>query len=231
MGAVATKHDARLRLGRRRAGAALAAYGFSGLIVVALGLALVSGLLDGDRGPFGLDVQRRAIVKVLETTERTLEDAETAARDAGQSMSGTSTATGDGSRFASEMATTLRTLASSLRFSLFGSQPFVGAADQFESVARQADRVAADLVGAASSMRLSSADLSSIADDLAAMRRDVAQLRADAGTAFDIGPWRILLAGLLLWLALPAAVSLWLGLRWWRPRWLTGLRDRRRDRR
>jgi hypothetical protein len=229
MGVVASQHDTRLRRSRRRAGTALAAYGVSGLVVVALGLALVSGLLDGDRGPFGLDVQRRAIVKLLETTERTLEDAETAARDANRSMSATSTATGDGSRFASEMATTLRTLASSLRFSLLGSQPFVGAADQFDGVAQQADRVATDLEGAASSMRLSSDDLASIADDLAAMRRDVAQLRADAGTAFDIGPWRILIAGLLLWLALPAAVSLWLGLRWWRPRWLTRPRDRRPD--
>jgi hypothetical protein len=235
MDPAASQHDARLSdasaaVDRRRAGVALTAYGVSGLIVVLVGLLVVSGVLDGDRGPFGLDVQRRAIVDVLESSSQTLVDAEAAARDADESLTGTASSTADGSAFASQLGGALRTLSSSLRISVLGSQPFAGAADEFERVAQQADRVAADLDGASSSMRLTSEDLASIADDLASMRADVDRLRDEAGTAVDVGPWRVMLALLFAWLAIPAAVSLWLGLRWWRPAWVARLDRRRRAR-
>jgi hypothetical protein len=233
MAAAPSQHDPRLTnasrgsADRRRAGAALTAYGVVGLFVVLVGLIVVSGVLDGDRGPFGLDVQRRAIGDVLESSSRTLEHAEAAARDADASLTGTAGSTGDGSLFVTQLGGALRTLSSSLRISLFGGQPFAAPAGEFERVAGQADRVAADLDRAASSMRLTSHDLASIATELAAMRADVDRLRDETRNAFEVGPWRLMLALLLVWLAIPAAVSLAFGLDWWRPEWTARVRDRR----
>jgi hypothetical protein len=207
---------------RRRAGMALTAYGAIGLVLLGLTLAFVLGAFDASGGPLGLEGQRTAMVQTLDATAATLTDAEAAARDAGASLSSTSSAATDGSRFTADLGTTLRNLAASLRVSILGSQPFAGPAEDMDRVAGQAATVATDLEQAAASIGRGAGDMGSLAVDLAAMRARIEGMKTSL-VAIDVGRWRWVAAAIVAWLAVPAAVSLWLGLRWWRPRRLAAL--------
>jgi hypothetical protein len=201
---------------RRRAGVALTIYGAVGLALLALAMAFVLGAFDGGNGPLGLDAQRRGLSDLLDASSVAVRDAEAAARDADAAMSSTASAAGDGSRFVGDLGVTLHTLAVSLRLSILGSQPFAGPADDFERVSAQAAGVAADLDAAAASIRLGSQDMASLANDLAGMRANIEQVKSNLG-AIDVGRWRWVAAAIVAWLAIPAVLSLWLGLRWWQP--------------
>jgi hypothetical protein len=201
---------------RRRAGVALTAYGIVGLALLGVAMAFVLGAFDDGRGPLGLEAQRRGIIELLDASSLALGDAEATARDGDDGLSSIATTAGDGSRFTADLGSTLRNLASSLRLSILGSQPFAGPADDFDRVALQAAGVAADLDEAAASIRLASEDMGSVGDDLAAMRGRIARVKADLA-AIDVPRWRWLSTAIIAWLAVPAVVSLWLGLRWWQP--------------
>jgi hypothetical protein len=203
-------------LDRRRAGIALTAYGAAGLVLLGLAMAFVVGAFDDGRGPLGLEAQRRGLLELLDASNVALIDAEATAHDADAGMSSTASAARDGSRFVADLGATLRNLATSLRLSILGSQPFAGPADDFDRVAAQAARVAADLDQAAASIDLSSEDMGSLASDLAAMRGRIGQVKANLA-GIDAGRWRLLAAAMIVWLAIPAVLSLWLGLRWWQP--------------
>ena len=202
---------------RRRLGAALTAYGAVGVVLLGAAAILVAGLFDGGRGPLGLEAERGQLVEVLEATGRALGDAETAARDADNSLAATATAAGSGSRFTADLGTTLRGLAASLRISILGNQPFAGPADDFERVAGQASGVATDLDAAAASLRLGAEGMHVLADDLAEMRAEVVRVRDGMKDLLQLDQWRFAAAAILAWLAVPAALSLVVGLRWWRP--------------
>jgi hypothetical protein len=204
------------RLDRRRAGIALTAYGAAGLVLLGLAMAFVVGAFDDGRGPLGLEAQRDGLLELLDASNVALIDAEATARDADNGMSSTALAARDGSRFVADLGATLRNLAASLRLSILGSQPFAGPADDFDRVAAQAARVAADLDEAAASIALSSEDMGSLASDLAAMRGRIDRVKANLA-GIDVGRWRWLAAAMVAWLAIPAVLSLWLGLRWWQP--------------
>jgi hypothetical protein len=210
---------------RRRAGMALTAYGVIGLVLLGLTLAFVLGAFDGAGGPLGLEAQRSAMVQTLDATAVTLTDAEAAARDAGAALMSTSSAATDGSRFTADLGTTLRNLAASLRLTILGTQPFAGPADDMDRVAGQAGSVATDLEQAAASIGRGAVDMRSIAVDLAAMRARIDGMKTSL-VAIDVGRWRWIAAAIVAWLAVPAAVSLWLGLRWWQPRRLAAPRAR-----
>jgi hypothetical protein len=201
---------------RRRAGVALTGYGAAGLLLLGLAMAFVLGAFDGDGGPLGLDAQRRGLSDLLDASSVAVGDAEAAARDADAAMSSTASAAGDGSRFVGDLGLTLHNLAVTLRLSILGSQPFAGPADDFERVAAQAGGVAADLDAAAAAIRLGSEDMGSLANDLAAMRTNIERVKSNLA-GIDVGRWRWVTAAIIAWLAIPAVLSLWLGLRWWQP--------------
>jgi methyl-accepting chemotaxis protein len=201
---------------RRRAGIVLTAYGAAGLVLLGIAMAFVLGAFDDGRGPLGLEAQRGGLLELLDSSRLVLADAEAAARDADDGLSSTSDAARDASRFTADLSLTLRSLAASLRLSILGSQPFAGPADDFDRVAGQAAGVAADLDQAAASIALASEDMGSLASDLGAMRARIDGVKANLA-GIDAGRWRSLAAAVLAWLAMPALVSLWLGLRWWQP--------------
>lgn len=209
---------------RRRIGAALTAYGAIGIVLLGTAAILVAGLLDGGRGPLGLEAERRQLIELLDATGRALRDAETATRDADDSLAATAVAAASGARFSADLGTTLRGLAASLRISILGNQPFAGAADDFDRVAGQASGVAADLDAAAASLRLGAEDMHVLADDLADMRAEVLRVRDGMKDLLQLDQWRFAAAAILAWLAVPAALSLVVGIRWWRP----AMRRRRR---
>ena len=203
-------------LDRRRAGRALTAYGAAGLVLLGFAMAFVLGAFDDGRGPLGLEAQRRGLLELLDASNLALVDAEVTARDAGDSLSSTASAARDGSRFVADLGNTLRNLASSLRLSILGNQPFAGPADDFDRVAAQAAGVAADLDQAAASIARGSDDMGSLASDVAAMRFRIDRVKTNLA-GIDAGRWRWLAAAIVAWLAIPALLSLWLGLRWWQP--------------
>lgn len=201
---------------RRRAGMVLTGYGAAGLLLLGLAMAFVIGAFDDGRGPLGLEAQRRGLLELLDASKLALVDAEATARDADDGLSSTAAAARDGSRFVGDLGLTLRNLAASLRLSILGNQPFAGPADDFDRVAAQASTVAADLDQAATSIALGSEDMGALASDLAAMRSRIDRVKSNLAE-IDAGRWRWLAAAIVLWLAVPAVLSLWLGLRWWQP--------------
>ena len=196
---------------------ALTFYGLAGLALLGFSIAFVLGAFDGGRGPLGLDATRRQLVELLDSSSQILTDAQVAARNANDSLGAASSAATSGSHFTADLGTTLHDLAASLRISILGSQPFAGPADGFDRVAGQAAAVAADLDRAAASISLGGQDMGSLAVDLGRMRAQVNSARAGLADTLDAGRWRLLGAAILAWLGVPAVVSLWLGLRWWRP--------------
>jgi hypothetical protein len=202
-------------VGRRLVGVGLALYGALSLILILILLALViAPPRDGDDGLLGLDAQRRQLLGVIDASATAIENAETAARGVDDTLLSTGSAAASAAVLMNELATTMRELAASLRISILGSQPFAGPADQFDLVAGQAGRVAADLDLAAASIRLGAADMVALADQLDALNAEVTLMRGRLDRPFDEGPWRLVAAAILAWLIVPALVSLWVGLRW-----------------
>jgi len=202
---------------RRRLGFLLTLFGATGLLLFGVALAFVAGPVDEAEGPLGLEGQRRQLVAMLDASSDALADAETAAANVDGSLTATSGAAGSASTFMGELATTMRSLAGSLRVSLFGSQPFAGAADDFERVADRATEVAEDLGLAATSVELAGGDIAALSRDLGEMRLELDRIRDNVGGPIEADGLRLVIAAMLAWLAIPAVVSLVLGLRWLRP--------------
>ena len=199
---------------RRRIGFLLAGFGAVGLLLTVTSLAFVLAPLDANEGPLGLEGQRRQLVAFLDASSAAIADAETTAREADQSLESTSTAAGSASTFMNELATTMRSLAASLQTDIFGSQPFAGPAQEFLRVADQASLVAIDLETAASSVNVAGDDVGALASALGSLRDEMGGVRERLSGRIEADPWRILVAAFLLWLAIPAAVCLAIGLRW-----------------
>jgi hypothetical protein len=202
---------------RRRLGLALMLYGLIGLAILGAVLLFVVGPL-GEPGGLGIDAGRDQVVRLLDASEDALADAELAARNADTGLVEAADAAGSAGGFMTELAGTMRELAASLRISIFGSQPFGPAADDFERVAASASNVATDLQTAATAVRLGGEDLSSLASELAAMQDEVVAMRTSVDTALavDTSGWRLMAVVLVAWLAVPALVSLLVGYRLWR---------------
>lgn len=202
---------------RRSMGMVLAIFGAVGIALLGGSLLVVVGPVDADEGPFGLEGQRRQIVRLLDATETAIDDAETAVRSADDSLGQTADAAASAGGFMTELATTMRAASGTLRLSVFGTQPFVPVAEDFERVAGQAEAVAADLQATAGSVDDASADLATLAADLAEMRAEMATIRSGISGQIETDSWRLVIGALLGWLVIPALVSLLLGLRWLRP--------------
>lgn len=201
---------------RRRLGLVLTAFGGTGLLLFGIALAFVAAPV-GDDGPLGLEAQRRQLVAMLDASSAAIADAETAAANVDVSLTSTASAAGSAGTFMGELATTMRALAGSLRVSLLGSQPFEGAADDFERVADRASSVAEDLGRASGSVGLAAEDIKALSRDLGLMRIELDRIRGSIAGPIEIRGWRLLIGAMLAWLAIPAAVSLGLGLRWLNP--------------
>ena len=202
---------------RRRLGLLLAVFGATGLLLIGAAFFVAARPVAAETGPFGIEAQRRQLVAFLDASRDAIESAERAARDADNSLGTTAVAAGSAATLMNDLSSTLSGLASSLRITVFGTQPFAAAADDMERVARQAGTVAGDLDVAASSVRLAAEDMDTLAEDLAGIQEELAVIRASVADPIEAEGWRLLVAATLLWLAIPAAVSLWLGVQWLRP--------------
>jgi hypothetical protein len=207
---------------RRRAGFLLTLFGAVGLLLFGVAALLVANPVDENEGPLGLEGQRRRLVAMIDASSAAIAEASTAAGNVDGSLASTAAAARSAGLFMSQLATTMQSLSASLRVSILGSQPFAGAADDFDRTAAQAATVAADLERAAGSVELAAGDIADLSADLAELRTELGAIRDTVDDRIESTAWRLVLAAMLAWLAIPAAVSLALGLRWLGVRWTRG---------
>jgi hypothetical protein len=208
---------------RRRLGTALLAFGISGVVLLLGGAVLLVGSLSVvDDAVTGFEQQRTEIVAVLGPAASALEDAATSAANAGTSLTETAEAAGRAASLSGSLADSFQGLAGLGSFEILGARPFGSLSGQFTAVGDQARTLATDLAEASVALQGNQADTVSVAADLRSL---AAQLRSldvslsptpgasTASPAAGLLLLRVVLLGLLLWLAVPAILSLWLGWR------------------
>jgi len=209
-----------VRRRRRAEGAGLLLFGLVGLVLVAVGLFALSGAGTADRGAAdgpGTDAGSDLAAALLES-EATIRDAAAAARSARTGLAAAADAADSAGALTTELSVTMRALGALLRTQILGAQPFAPVAPAFEAVADRAAELSTNLATVNASVGASATDLETLADQMAALGEDIGRLRAstDDTLAAAIGGLdglRLVATGLLLWLGVPALLSIWLGAR------------------
>lgn len=222
---------------RRRLGAGLLAFGLTGLVLLVAAGTLVLGSLNAvDQAATGFERQRAELVAMLQPAADVLSNAASSASNAGTSLTTTSGAADRAGLLATNLADSFDGLAALGSFELFGARPFAGLSAEFAAVGTDARLLAIDLRTVAESMRTNAGDAASVAGNLSALAAQLEALAvslegpsttgprasavpgaaatAAASTlATQLGLARIIVLGLLLWLAVPAIASTGVGWR------------------
>lgn len=212
----------------RRLGAGLIAFGLIGLILISAAAALVLGSLSAlDAAATGFDKQRTELVAMMRPASAALSNAAASAGNAGASLTTTSAAADRAGLLATNLADSFDGLAALGSFEVFGARPFAGLSQNFGAVGADARALATDLRTAAESMRTNAADAASVATNLRSLATQLETLvgSLDSGTGAgsvggltssataQLGLARLVLIGLLAWLAVPALASAVVGWR------------------
>jgi C4-dicarboxylate-specific signal transduction histidine kinase len=139
-----------------------------------------------------------------------------------ENASGTLDTTGasvqDARNVLEELATASDSLADSLGITIFGNQPFAGAAQRFRTFSDRVRVFSEDATGIADALATNSEDMATLADRVALMETqlsDYAERVAGSERIGQIGTWvavSVLLGGLLAtWLAVAAGACAWVG--------------------
>jgi hypothetical protein len=212
---------------RRRTGRGLLAFGLVGLVLLALAGALVLGSL-GALGTTAADLeaQRARLISMLGPAEEALDGAADTATNAGASLSASGDAARDAADLVTQLAQAMDGMASAAQVEVLGVRPFGALADDLTGVATRSRTLATDLVTTATALDTNVSDTGNAAADLRALAVELRVLRAEfeagttAGAANSMEGTltlaRIVIVGLLLWLAVPAVIATWLGWRWLR---------------
>jgi hypothetical protein len=211
------------RRDRRRLGMGLLAYGAIGLLLLLLTMVLVSGSLGAiiDLGAT-IDRQRGALIASLDATNTSLGDVDRATADVGENVVTGAAAARDAAALTTDLAGAMDSLQQASGVSVLGTKPFAELGDRFGEVGTRSRALSTSLQALATTMDRDVTDIATVRVSLAAARTEVANLRSLLGgtslggqlEAFAVS--RLILVGLLLWLAAPAALSLgagWLLLR------------------
>ncbi|HYN70135.1 MAG TPA: hypothetical protein VEX41_07990 [Candidatus Eisenbacteria bacterium] len=228
------------QLRRRNLGLSLAAFGLAGLILTAAAAALVLGSLGALAGvAASLDRQRAELVNLIEPAAAALNRSADSAANASISLTASAAAAEDAAVLTAQLADSMDAMAQAASIQVFGTQPFGAAAASLAQVASSSRLLSGDLHTAAITITTNVSDSAGVAADLRDLARQLERVGDNASaagsaatltaTALDLG--RVVLVGLLAWLAIPAVVALWLGVRlwrgWWPSDWLQGDRTSR----
>jgi hypothetical protein len=215
---------------RRRLSEGLVAFGAVGLILLTGAAALLlSSLQAVADAATGLEAQRVQAIQMLDPTAASLRRAATSARNASSSLADSAQAARSAAALTDQLATAFDGLASLRDLVVLGVHPFAGMGGSFGDAASQSRSLSAQLITTADSMDQDVVDSGAVADDLDRLADQLSELRAGLGPARDgaatppsgvspgvaVNAARIILLGLLAWLAVPAVASLVLGIRWW----------------
>jgi hypothetical protein len=205
---------------RRRLGRGLVAFGGIGLALL-LATAVLAMVTIGSIGDAatGLERQRTDLVRMLGPAATSIRDAATSVTHAGSSLTASAKAAQDGASLTTQLATSMEQLNSLSNLDILGQRPFAGIGSSFGELAARSRTLSASLTTTADALGADIADTAAVGRGLNQLADQLEQLRSSAGatgpsaasTGFALLP--ILLLALLLWLAVPAVASLWLGLR------------------
>jgi hypothetical protein len=206
---------------QRWAGWGLIAFGLTGLVLAGAAAALVLGSLTAvDAAVTGFENQRKELVAMLGPASDALSGAAESASNASASLSETSGAARNAAELTTRLAVSFESLASLGSFTLLGARPFAEMAGQFAAVAVEARELSGDLNATADSMTTNIADSQAVAADMLALSEQLDRLEASlaetgtpggADASLPLNIARLVLLGMLAWLAVPALASIWLG--------------------
>lgn len=185
-------------MSRRALGWGLIAYGVIGIALIAggasTGLALAS------------TVERLAVTAdgTLQAAVRSTEAAADAFVNVDGSLSEAESSATSAADLATEASGTLQSLASAMEISVFGAQPLLPLAGEFDASAQQASALGDELDGVAGSLGDTRVDVARIGTELDGLSRELAALREASGNGVAAPPIRIFVTLLLLWLLVPA---------------------------
>lgn len=206
----------------------LIAFGVTGLVLIAAAGALVLASLGavGDAAT-DFEEQRAELLAMLGPASTALESAASTAANGGASLGETRDAASQAAELMTRLATSFESLAALGSFDILGARPFAGISGQFAEVAEQSRTLSIDLAEAAAAMDTNITDSEAVAADLRVLAAQLDELQASLGVDDDEGQApsespsslpvdaaRFVLVGLLLWLAVPAIASIWIGWRW-----------------
>lgn len=208
-----------LGLERRRAGNALFAFGLigvilGGVIVLALaGTAIATRDLD-ER----LQADQARLADTLDELSVTTAAAVRSIENASATLDRTGASVQDARDVLEELAGASDSLADSLGITIFGSQPFAGAAQRFRTFSDRVRVFSEDATGIADALTTNSEDIGRLAERVALMETqlsDYAERVAESERIGQIGTWiglSVVLGGLLAgWLAIAAGACAWVG--------------------
>jgi hypothetical protein len=205
---------------RQRLSQLLLAFGGIGLVLILATAALVAILLGQlDAAASSLSKGQAQLTAMLEPASSSLHDAATAAGHAGASLSASEAAARDGATLTVQMAVAMDQMHALASVDILGARPFGAAAASFSELATRSRSLSASLTTTADSLAADTTDSAAVSADLDRLASQLDALRAGTETAAPtdldagIGLLRIVLLGLLGWLAVPAIASLWLGRR------------------
>ena len=201
----------------------LLAFGLSGLVLLLAAAALVFGSLAAvDDAATGFERQRAKLVTMLGPASSAMDRAATSASNAGASLTSSAEAAEQAAMLTTRLASSFEGLASLSSFEILGSRPFAGLAGEFSLVGADARALSADLTSTGAALRTNVADTAAVAADLRTLATQLDELESSLATSDGGGlgsataalnAARIVLVGLLAWLAVPAVLSTWLGWR------------------
>jgi C4-dicarboxylate-specific signal transduction histidine kinase len=208
-----------LGLERRRAGNALLAFGVVGVILAGvIALALVGTAIATRDLDDRLQADQARLAETLDELAVTTAAAVTSIENASATLDTSSAAVLDARSVLDELATASDSLADSLGITIFGNQPFAGAAQRFRTFSDRVRVFSEDATGIADAIATNSDDMSTLADRVALMEThlgDYAERVAGSERIGQIGTWvavSVLLGGLLAaWLAVAAGACAWVG--------------------
>jgi hypothetical protein len=208
---------------RRRLAYGLLGFGLTGLVLLLAATALVLGSLGAvDDAASGFERQRAELLAMLGPAADALDSAATSATNAGASLGSSADAAEQAATFTSRLAGSFDNLSALSSFEILGSRPFAGLGDEFSRVGTDARALSADLLSTAEALRTNVADTGAVAADLRSLATRLDALETSLGASEGAGlgsatvalnAARIVLLGLLAWLAVPAVLSTWLGWR------------------
>ncbi|HYI67527.1 MAG TPA: hypothetical protein VEW95_11425 [Candidatus Limnocylindrales bacterium] len=188
-------------------------YGVLGLVLVVGGAAI------------GLDVTAR-IERLTATADGTLAAAARSTDVAAEAFTNVdaslteSQASADAAaELSRDASVTMASLAQAMELSVFGAQPLLPLAAEFDASAEQASALAGTLDLVAASLGDTRTDVARIGTELAGLSTELSALREANGTSETrtAPPLRIFVLLLLAWLLIPAAGGLLMGLALLRP--------------
>ena len=198
------------RLTPRTLGLALVGYGVAGCLFLILALVMVAGSLSRLAG------LSDAVGGPLRSTATTLGDASDAFDGFGDSLTQAQRSSANAAQLASDTSQTMANLASAMTLQIFGTQPLLPMAEQFQRSSEQLTGLSADLQEMSEALGRNVADVERAGRNLAEVRTEVDELRGTLGVQDADGGSTALgtvaLYGLLLWLAVPAVASVVIGL-------------------